>query len=136
MSADFKKPLPVRLRSEDAADILHKITDTGNIAANASLNYDVKVPNGEIWEIWAIYTSASVVAKCELLIGDGALAETFTSKHVMFSTGSNLEMARPLVKPIVVAGTINQTTIRMRVTNRGALPASIYPAFTGVKIKP
>jgi len=98
----------------DINNFKHDFQLDSAIAKNATVNHDFTINDGQVVELHQINLNASGIAEFELLIGDGAAAETFTSKDLV--NISSFE-GMPYKKPIIRAGTADGLTIRIAKTN-------------------
>ena len=96
--------------------IQHNFDLTVAVAKNVTVNHDIIINDGQVAELHQINLNASGLSEFELLIGDGAATEAFTTKELVDTAEINVHVI-PYTKPIIVAGTVDGLTIRIAKTN-------------------
>jgi len=96
--------------------IQHEFQNALAVAKDVTVNHDIIINDGEIAELHQLNVNASGLAEFELLIGDGAVSEVFTTKELIDTSTINIHII-PYQRPIIVVGTVNGLTIRVAKTN-------------------
>ena len=131
---DSGNPLPVSVAPSTGTKI-HDYNTTASVAKDASTNHDYSIADTNVLSISGFHASGSGKIKVELLVGDGAVSEVFTTKAVYFNS-----TADPNIKvdfygiPLQATGTTNTTTIRLTITNLDNQPQDVYSTLIGNEV--
>ena len=99
-----------------STSITHDFQLDIDVPKDVSVNHDITITDGQIAEIHQFNINASGLAEFELQIGDGAAAETFTTKELVDTADVNIYII-PYQRPIIILGTPSGRTIRVIKTN-------------------
>lgn len=127
---DSGNPLPVQFSA--AGTPVHDYDTASSVAADATDDHEYSVANGNVFTIKRIFATSSSLMKIEVQIGDGEVAEAFTTKFVLFNS-----VANPVIDLDIshdgypVTGTVNTTTIKIIRTNLDEAATDLYSTIVG-----
>lgn len=97
---------------------VHDFDLAADVDKDVSVNHDISIADGVIFNLKKIINSATGISTFELQIGDGAAVEVFVTKAVVYGSTETPNPDIILDYPLKVTGTANTTTIRLVKTNR------------------
>ena len=125
-----KNPLPCVLSESEGQEVANENTAV-DLAAAATDTHDYSVANGASFRLKQVLAGCAGDFKMDILIGDGASPEVFTRKALRYGTPSK-DASVVFAEPIVVAGTVNTTTVRVIRTNKDNKQTDVSTTIVGV----
>ena len=126
----MSNPFPVSVEESPSTNV-HDFKDN-DLAADGSGTHEFSVADTFTFLLDQIVARGSTRFKVEVELGDGAAAETFVTKFVLFASETTHKADLELKVPLEVVGTSDTTTLRLTVTNRDDDDsASAYTTIVG-----